>query len=303
MARNRSRVAFAPQSRTADAALRVRPPHTNWTTLLSMDPSAWSRIDKWLAKHARNVLGLLRGPLDAEGLAKLEAAAGRPLPPGLREGYRAHDGAAGEHATILGAVRVPRDALWARHMSWLSAERAVGSMLYMREQSETWPATLLPIADDASGNLIVASLDTGVISAWDHEDGSTTWLADDFATWMTALADDMEARLVVAGSAEEGHDDALELLDAPPGPVAPPPVILPDRAARVFVEVLLEKKYAVLEKGSDIEPLVAQLTKALAGTGSANRKRAVIAILEESEAVEEIFVDDEKLEGLVEEIR
>lgn len=268
-----------------------------------MAPSAWLRIDEWLAKHARNVLALLRAPLDDEGLTKLSAAVGQPLPPSLVEAYCAHDGAAGEHPTILGAVRVPRDALWVRHMSWLSSERAVGSMRYMREVSETWPPALLPIADDDAGNLIVIALDTGLVSAWDHEDGSTTRLADDLATWITQLADDMDARLVVAGSVEEGHDDALELLDAPPGPAAPPPVILPDRAARVFVEVLLEKKYAVLEKGADIEPLVAQLTIALSGNGSASRKRAVIALLEQSEAIEEIFVDDEKLEGLVEEIR
>ncbi len=80
-------------------------------------------------------------------------------------------------------------------------------------------------------------------------------------------------------------------------------MILPDRAARVFVEVLIEKKYAVLAKRADIEPLVAQLAVAL-GTGtSADRKRAVISLLEESAAIEEIFADDEKLERLVEEIR
>jgi len=268
-----------------------------------MDSSAWQRIDTWLVKHAPSVFALLREPLDDAGLAKLEAAVGQALPPSLVEAYRAHDGAMGEHPTILGAVRVPVAALWTRHMFWLSAERAVGSLRFMRELPEPWPPALLPIADDDAGNLIVTDLETGAISAWDHEDRCTTRLADDFATWMTQLADDMEAQLVVAGNVEDGHDDTLELLDAPPGPPVPPPVILPDRAARVFVEVLIEKKFAVLAKNADLEPLIAELTTALANKSAKGRKSAVIALLEESDAIEEIFADDDKLEGLVDEIR
>lgn len=268
-----------------------------------MEPSAWPRIDAWLVKHAPDVLALLREPLDDAGLAKLESAAGQALPPSLVEAYRAHDGAMGEHATILGAVRAPKAVLWARHMSWLSADRAVGSLRYMRELSETWPKALLPVADDDVGNLIVVELDTGVVSAWDHEDRCTTRLADDFGTWMTQLADDMDAQLVVAGNADGDSYDALELLDAPAGPPAPPPVILPDRAARVFVEVLVEKKFAVLHKKANVEPLIAALTDALTIKGAASRKSKVIALLEESDAIDEIFADDDKLGGLVDEIR
>ena len=265
--------------------------------------SPWRRIDTWLGKQAPNVLALLREPLDDAGLAKLEAAAGHALPSSLVETYRAHDGAMGEHPTILGALRVPRAALWARHMSWLSADRCVGSLRFMRELAEPWPPALLPIADDDAGNLIVVDLVSGAVSAWDHEDKATTLLAADLTTWMTQLADDMEAHLVVAGSAHDGNDDALELLDAPAGPPAPPPVILPDRAARVFVEVLVEKRFVALEKGADLEPLIAELTTALAATSAKDRKRAVIALLEASDAIDEIFVTDDKLEGLVEEIR
>jgi cell wall assembly regulator SMI1 len=268
-----------------------------------MSSSAWSRIDAWLATHAPKVLTRLRAPIDDAGLAKLEEAAGKPLPASVVDAYRAHDGAAGEHSTILGAVRAPKAALWARRMSWLSADKAVGSLRFMREQSPSWPSSLLPIADDGAGNLIVIDLETGVVSAWDHEDAATTRLADDLGTWMSELADDMDSRLVASGAAEDGADDELELLDAPPGPPRPPPVILPDRAARVFVEVLVEKKYAVLHKGANIEPLVAALTVALGIKSASSRKSTVIALLEESEAIDEIFVDDDKLEGLVDEIR
>jgi cell wall assembly regulator SMI1 len=267
-----------------------------------MDPSAWPRIDLWLAAHAPDVLALLRAPISDAGLAKLEAAAGLPLPPSIVAAYRAHDGAMGEHPTILGALRVPKAALGVRHMSWLSADRSVGSLRFMRELPEPWPPALLPIADDDVGNLMVVDAGTGAVSAWDQEDRTLTPLAADLATWMTQLADDMDAQLVVAGTVEEGTEDALELLDAPPGPVAPAPVILPDRAARVFVEVLVEKRFAALGKGVDLEPLILALTTALATKGAAERKRRVIAILEESDAIDEIFVDDDKLEGLVDEI-
>jgi cell wall assembly regulator SMI1 len=268
-----------------------------------MEPTAWPRVDAWLVKHAPNVLALLRAPISAAGLAKVEEAAGRPLPPSLLEAYRAHDGTVGEHPTILGAVRLPKAAQSVRHMSWLPADRAVGSLRFMRELVESWPPAFLPIADDQAGNLIVCDLDTDALAVWDHEDRTSTPLAGDLASWIARLADDMDAGLVVAGAAEDGADDALELLDAPAGPAAPAPVILPDRAARVFVEVLVEKRYAVLAKGVDVEPLVAALTTALSVKGAAARRRGVIDLLEASEAIEEIFVDDDKLEGLVDEIR
>ena len=120
---------------------------------------------------------------------------------------------------------------------------------------------------------------------------------------MTQLADDMDAQLVVAGNGDGDSYDALELLDAPAGPPAPAPVILPDRAARVFVEVLVEKKFAVLHKKADLEPLIAALTVALSTKSAASRKSKVIALLEESDAIDEIFADDDKLGGLVDEIR
>lgn len=267
-----------------------------------MTSSAWQRIDTWLGAHAPNVLRLLRAPIDDASLAKLEGAAGRPLPSGLVEAYRAHDGAAGEHPTIFGAVRAPKDALWTRSMSWLSADRAVGSLLFMRDLPVAWPEELLPIADDAGGNLVVVDLRSGLVSAWDHEDARTTRLADDFGTWMTQLADDMDARLVVAGTVDDDADDAISLHDAPPPPPAPAPFIARDRAARVFVEVLVEKRFAALRKGADLEPLVAALAAALAIKTNATKKKRVIETLEESDAVEEIFAGNDKIEGLVDDV-
>ena len=267
-----------------------------------MQSPPWHRIDAWLAQHAPKVLRLLRAPVEDESLAKLEAAAGRPLPRPLVEAYRAHDGAAGEHSTIFGAVRAPNEALWARHASWFSADRAVGSLLFMRDLAHEWPAALLPIADDTEGNLIVVDLDSGHVSAWDHEDRSTARLSDDFGTWMTHLADDMDARLVAPGAVEEKADDTLALLDAPPAPPPAAPIIARDRAARVFVEVLVEKRFVALVKGADLEPLIAALTGALAIKTTATKKQTVIALLEDSRAVEEIFADDDVLETLVDEI-
>lgn len=273
-----------------------------------MTSPTWQRIDTWLRASAPEVLRRLRPPIEPATLAKLEATAGKPLPASLVEAYLAHDGAAGEHPTVFGAVRAPKDALWARHMWWLPADRAVGSVLFMRElsvdvpDSKTWPAALLPIAEDGGGNKIVVDLDSGEVSAWDHEDGTTTKLAADVGTWMTQLADDMQAGLVIAGNEYEDTDDTLTLLDAPPPPPKPAPVIARDRAARVFVEVLVEKRLAVVRKGADLEPLIAALTVALAIKTTATKKKKVIELLEESDAVEEIFGGDDKIEALVDEV-
>ena len=267
-----------------------------------MQSSPWHRIDAWLTEHAPKVLRLLRAPIDDATLAKLEAAAGKPLPASLLEAYRAHDGASGEHPTIFGALRAPNAALWARHVTWLSADRAVGSLLYMREVVKEWPAALLPIADDADGNLVVVDLDSGQVAARDHEDGSTTKLTDDFGAWMTHLADDMDARLVAIGAREEKADDTLSLLDAPPAPPPPAPVIARDRSARVFVEVLVEKRFVALANGVDREPLIAALARALAIKTNAIKKKTVVAVLEDSSAIEELFADDDMLHTLVDEL-
>lgn len=260
---------------------------------------AWQRIDAWLAANASSVLKKLRPPVTGPALAALEQGLNRPVPVSLRDAYRAHDGARGEERAIFGAVRVPPDARWARCMWWLSAEKTLGRYRFMRDLSDQWPSTLLPIAEDAGGNLLVVDLDQGTLSAWDHETWGSRKLADDFGAWMEQLAADMAAGLVVAGSEEDDEDATLTLLDAPPPLPASPPALVPDRAARVLLDVLLERRFIALVDNADRSALVAALTRALATKGAKRRRAKVIDVLEESEVVDEIFVDDDPIGVLV----
>lgn len=261
--------------------------------------SAWRRIDAWLSENAPEVLAQLRPPAKGEDLSKLEAYVGGKLPAAIVEAYRAHDGALEDATTIFGAVRVPKEAPWAHFMYWLSAERVREQLAFMRDLGE-WPEELLPIAEDAGGNLVVIDLKSGAVSAWDHEDWSTIKLAADFAQWMNDLADDMEASRVTVDEEDEDFP-ALLLLDKPA--VAPhAPSITPDRPARVLIEVMLERKMIALARKPNIEPLVAQLTKALDVKNPQKRRETVVEVLEENDAVDELFADDETIEELLEEL-
>src|SRR5262245_32469437 len=144
---------------------------------------AWRRIDAWLTANAPGVLKALRPPVTADALASLERRLNRPLPIALRDAYGAHDGTRGEEHAILGAVRTPLDARWARYMWWLTAENALACYRLMNDLSDEWPPSLLPVAEDGGGNLIVVDLDRGTVSAWDHETWESIKLADDFGAW------------------------------------------------------------------------------------------------------------------------
>ena len=262
----------------------------------------WPTIDSWLAKNAPRVLRALGSPIARGGLARLEGALNRALPGGLADAYRAHDGARDEAHALFGAVRAPRDARWVRYMWWLSVDEALAQYRFMRDLGVDWPEARLPIAQDAGGNLVYVDLDDGRCAAWDHETTESIDLASDFGAWMGALAEDMRAGLVVAGS--EGDDDerTLTLLDAPPPPAPAAPVVGPDRAARVLLDVLRERGFVALADGADVEPLVAELTRALATRGAKKRCAAVLTALEESSAVDEIFAEDDWIRVLVDEI-
>jgi cell wall assembly regulator SMI1 len=261
--------------------------------------SAWRRIDAWLSENAPEVLAQLLPPAKPEALAKLEQLLGQKLPAAIVEAYRAHDGALEDATTIFGGVRVPAQVPWARFMYWLSVERAREQVVFMRDLGE-WPDNLLPIAEDAGGNLIVVDLKSGVVSAWDHEDWSTVPLAKDFAHWMNELADDMEGSLVVVDEEDEDFP-ALMLLDKPA--VAPnAPNITPDRPARVLLEVMVERKMLALARKGNIEPLIKELTKALDAKNPQKKREAVVSIFEDNDAVDELFADDETIDELLEEL-
>jgi len=265
--------------------------------------SAWTRIDAWLRTHAPTILEELRPPASSEAIARLEQHAKRKLPPDVIAMYEAHDGVREEQSSVFAAMRAPKDAEWARYMWWLTTAGAIEQLDTMRDIGD-WPAELLPFAQDGGGNLLVVDLESGQVSAWDHETWETTKLSSSLDAWFTALADDMEARLVAPPNEDVGDDDERLMLLAAPLPDVPPgeSAIAEDRAARVFVAVLQERKLVELSKEADIEPLVRALHVGLAIEDKDDRYDRVIEILEESPVVDEIFGDDDAIGGLIEDL-
>jgi cell wall assembly regulator SMI1 len=260
-------------------------------------------VDAWLAGHAPTVLEKLNPPASTAALEKLAAAARGPLPPGLVTMYQAHDGAKDDSA-VLAAMRTPQDAQWVRYAFWLSAEGAVRELAMMRDLGD-WPEGLVPFAVDAGGNLLVVELGSGRVLARDHEDGVGVELAPSMDAWISDLADDIKAGLVAAPNQDpddEDFDDGRLMLlrePAPPQAIVGPPALAPDRAARVLIEELIERKFVEIAKGADLEPLVAKLHEALQNENGAERRELVIELLEESPIIDEIFADDDKIDGLV----
>jgi cell wall assembly regulator SMI1 len=259
----------------------------------------WPRIDRWLAANARAVLRSLRPPLrDADAaLAKAARFFGRIGEP-LADAYRAHDGQKGEVSQILGAMRAPGNALWVRGMSWHPLSAAIGTHLQMFGLGVGWERSWFPFGGDGGGNLLVVEAGSGEVSVWDHETAELTTVSPRLDLWMEQLANDMDARLVVHG----GDGEGLDLLATPLPPEAPPPDRPPDLAVRNLLTELLERRLVAPKRGVDATELVAALQRALAAKTIAKRREQVLAALESSPAIDEIFADDETLEDLLHEL-
>lgn len=264
---------------------------------MALDDPAWPRIDAWLRTHAKLVGRQLRPPASDEQIATAERAIGHPLPASLRDAYRAHDGARGEHPAVFAALRAAEAVQWVRGMAWLPLAGAVQELRVMQRVDPDWPASQLPVAADGGGNLVLIDLVTGAVRLLDHETGELEVLAPDFTTWMTWLADDMEAGLVVTD--EDG--EALTLLKEAPAPPPPAPVLAPDRAARVLLEVLVERRHIALADGTT-GPLIAALFAALATRGKARRLKQILGVLEASDLVDELYASDDMIAVAIEDV-
>ncbi len=74
------------------------------------------------------------------------------------------------------------------------------------------------------------------------------------------------------------------------------------RRRRVLLDLLRERRFVALVDDADIEPLVVDLTRALATRGSNKRLAAVLSVLEENPAVDDIFAEDDWIRVLVDEV-
>jgi cell wall assembly regulator SMI1 len=260
----------------------------------------WERIDRWLAAHEKQLLGELRPPLeDADRAFELAAQELGALSDALTDAYRAHDGEKRELCALFGATRLPRDALWAAYMWWLPFATAMKRRTFMLDLGIGWAATWLPFAEDAGGNVILVDTRTGWVAAWDHETGQPIELSPRLDVWMAQLADDMEAGLV--GTDEE--DGRLIRLLAPRPPDAPAPELAGDHAARVLLTALVERELVLPRQGGDPSALLADLRSALGETSIPKTRQRVLDALDDSDAIDDVFADDETLDALLRELR
>jgi hypothetical protein len=240
----------------------------------------WPRIDRWLAANDRVVLRSLRPPLrDADAALEkrrrsLAGSASRSRTRTARTTARRARGPA-----FLGAMRAPDNALWVRGMCWHPLSDAIRTHLRMLDLGVVWERSWFPFGWDGGGNLLVVE-------------------AARLDLWMEQLANDMDARLVVQGEDDEG----LTLLATPLPPEAPPSDRPPDLAARNLLVELFERRLVAPVRGADPTALVAALQGALAARTIAKRRAQVLAALERSPAIDEIFADDETLEELLREL-
>ncbi|AKT40454.1 SMI1/KNR4 family protein [Chondromyces crocatus] len=259
----------------------------------------WPRIDRWLRAHAPFIGQQLSGPATVEALHALERSVRAPVPASLKEAYFAHDGAREERPTVFAAARVPREAEWARWMWWLPMYKARARHQFMLDLGIGWSDRWLPFGEDAGGNVLYVDLRSGEVFAWDHETGEGILVAPDLRTWMTWLADDMDARLVA--SRPDAEEEDLTLLDAPLAPLPVAPAVTAARTARSFLEVLEERGLVAVDEGMDQKSLLDALSTALAIRNAEKRRARTIAVLESEAAVEEIFADNEVLSVLIDE--
>jgi len=253
------------------------------------------RLDEWLAKVAPRVAKGLRGPASAAALRQLTRHFGR-VPDAVLQMYRAHDGESegveleddelededefDDEGGLLARARVPREHVWIQAMRWLPIAEVIREHT-VNVGAADWPDDWLPLATDGGGNFVVVAGD-GEVFAWDHETGEPETLASSLDAWFGALADDLEASTRSAPVAAQA----------------------PRRAGAVLIEVLEEHRFVEMDAEAspeEVDALVGALEQALARRGVERQLEGVLAALEGSKAVAEIFADDEVLAVLLKE--
>jgi cell wall assembly regulator SMI1 len=167
-------VAWAPKALLGEPAVNTDP--SGLKPLLD-------RLEKWLKRRRRRYYkGLLPGASDAD-LAKLEKALRRPVPPGLAEWLRWHNG---QDEEVIGA--------FVESFRLMSADEIIEA-LKQHKRDKGWNTAWVPILQDDSDDLVV--LDTSkdelpVREIWQGRD-DVIEAGPSLEAWLTNLLDDFEA--------------------------------------------------------------------------------------------------------------
>lgn len=170
-------------------------------------------IDAALAEHHPKIAKQLRKGASATKLAKLERAAGTPLPAAFVEFLRWHDGASERVRPLDGLVWLGAEssASIKRMMDGIIADGHYASWA----DDEWWSTSWIPFADDESGyaSLVVDLHGSfngtpGQVLRAAAKDGHREILAPSFAAWLETFAQIVEADLFET----DEDDDETSLL-------------------------------------------------------------------------------------------
>lgn len=191
---------------------------------------AWTRIEAWLAEHARFVLETLSPGAGQEAIRETEATlAIGPLPDDFVQSWQIHDGqtwrnrpplVAGAHGSysLLPLRRVVEH--WEAWTELLSSGAFAGVRGTPRGpvRAKWWNRRWIPIGVNGVGDLICLDLDppkkgtVGQVIEVLHEEGDRTVLAASLGGWLDRFATDLEAEMYEAH--DVGHDRYFGLVHA-----------------------------------------------------------------------------------------
>ncbi len=196
---------------------------------------SWTRIEAWLAAHARMIRKSLRPPARAGALDKLQAGLGLTLPADFADSVGRHDGQKedAEH----GLLPAPEDELGPspsfRLLSLAEIAREWAMMKGLQEGGEFagqtpepargvrddwWNPAWVPIADNGGGDYVCLDLapakggSAGQVIVFFHDMDERPKLARSYAAWLEKLAKGFESGRYVLDEDEgivEAQDDEL----------------------------------------------------------------------------------------------
>ncbi len=171
--------------------------------------STWDRIKRWLAINAPKVHASLRPPASPEAISDAETAMGLRLPDSLRASFFIHDGQDEEAPGLINGCEL------------LSLERMVDEWSIWNEllladefedcesesdgpvRNDWWNPSWIPFTYDGAGNHHCVDLDPapggsmGQVIVMMHDDPYRPVIAPNFADWLEAFAEDLEAGVYV----------------------------------------------------------------------------------------------------------
>ncbi len=165
----------------------------------------WKRIEAWLTGNAPDTLADLRpGASDAE-IKKAERAFAVSLPADLVESYKVHDGQRGGSGPLFGDYALLSLEHAVKEWKTLKRLKSAGVYEFMhgnpapRVKPDWWNPRWIPVASNSSGDFLCADLDParpgrpGQIVSFLHADPARALVAEDFKSWLSGFAADLEA--------------------------------------------------------------------------------------------------------------